>query len=443
MNNRKELWVVGLMLFALFFGAGNLIFPPLLGMESGRSFWPAIIGFIITGVGLPIIAVAAIALSKNGVLSIAEKVHPRFALLFAIVIYLVIGPFFAIPRGANVAFEMGVKPFLSNHSGSFSLFLFSMIFFIMILWLSINPTKMVDRVGELLTPLLLASIAVLCVTGFLKLNGSIQPPSAEFSHAPLAKGFLEGYLTMDAIAGLAFGTVVINALQERGIENGKKMVTMTIKAGIIAGSGLAIVYIGTGYIGVKMASQGSFENGGEILSSAASLLFGAGGKVLLGIIVALAVLTTCIGLVVACAQFFSERFPAVSYKGFVVLITIISFVIANMGLNQIISISVPILSMLYPLAIVLIVLSFIDHYSKGITRRVYQGAIFFTAIFSLYDGLKAFGLKWEWLDHTLSWIPLISVGLGWLLPSILGGIIGWAVSSFRTEKNWTPAKMKQ
>lgn len=440
---RKELWVVGLMLFALFFGAGNLIFPPLLGIQSGRSFWSAIAGFIITGVGLPIIAVAAVALSRNGVLSIAEKVHPRFALFFAVVIYLVIGPFFAIPRGANVAFEMGVKPFLSNEAGSFSLFLFSIIFFILILWLSLNPSKMVDRVGELLTPLLLASIAVLCVTGFLKLDGSIQPPSAEYSHAPLAKGFMEGYLTMDAIAALAFGIVVVNALKERGIENGKKMVAMMVKAGVIAGSGLALVYIGTGYIGVKMATHGSFENGGEILSKAANLLFGAGGKVLLGIIVALAVLTTCIGLVVACAQFFAERLPAVSYKKFVILITIISFLISNIGLNQIISISVPILSMIYPLAIVLIVLSFIDHYSKGISERVYQGAILFTAVFSLYDGLKAFGFNWEWLNHSLSWVPLFSVGLGWLLPSILGGIIGWVLSSSRTEKKWTPAKMKQ
>jgi LIVCS family branched-chain amino acid:cation transporter len=437
---KKELWVVGLMLFALFFGAGNLIFPPLLGIQSGRSFWPAIIGFIITGVGLPILAVAAVALSKNGILSIAEKVHPRFGIMFAIAIYLVIGPFFAIPRGANVAFEMGVKPFLSNEAGELSLFIFSVIFFVIVFWLSLNPSKMVDRIGELLTPLLLAAIAILCVAGILKLNGSIQPTSNEYAHAPLAKGFMEGYLTMDAIAALAFGIVVVNALQERGIQKGKKMVAMTTKAGAIAGAGLALVYIGTGYIGVKMSSHGSFENGGEILSSAANLLFGVGGKVLLGIIVALAVLTTCIGLVVACAQFFSGHFPTISYKGFVVLITIISFLIANIGLNQIISISVPILTMIYPLAIVFVVLSFMDHYSKGVSNQVYQGAIFFTAIFSLYDGLKAFGLEWEWLTQALSWIPLFSVGLGWILPSILGGLIGWVVSSSHFKKKWEAAK---
>ncbi|WP_338754583.1 branched-chain amino acid transport system II carrier protein [Bacillus sp. FJAT-52991] len=429
---KKDILFTGLMLFALFFGAGNLIFPPFLGMEAGRSFWPAIIGFVITGVSLPVLAVIAISFTKGGVASIGSRVHPLFGSIFAVIVYLAIGPFFGIPRGASVAYEMGAQPFLAE-SGKGSLFIFMAIFFLVVYLLSLNPSKLVDRVGQWLTPALLLSIAALCVAAFFKLDAPLTAPTSKYAESPFITGFIEGYLTMDTIAALAFGIVVITAFADRGVTDQASQVKATITAGVIAGIGLATVYISIGWIGTKMTLTGDYDNGGAILTEAAYMLFGDGGQVLLGTIVALACLTTCIGLTSACAQYFNERWPAISYKNFVRLLIVISFAIANLGLTQIINISGPVLVMIYPFAIVLVLLSFVARFVSH-SRGLYVGAITMTAIFSLNDGLTAFGLKIDALYQAISWVPFFSSGLGWVLPAIVGGIVGWMISYFRERK---------
>ncbi|WP_203362692.1 branched-chain amino acid transport system II carrier protein [Bacillus sp. REN10] len=423
---KKDILFTGLMLFALFFGAGNLIFPPFLGMEAGRSFWPAIIGFVLTGVSLPILSVVAISFAKGGVASIGSRVHPLFGLIFAIIVYLAIGPFFGIPRGASVAYEMGAQPFLTTASKG-SLFIFMAIFFLIVYLLSLNPSKLVDRIGQWLTPALLLSIAALCVAAFFKLDAPLTDPTSKYAESPFITGFIEGYLTMDTIAALAFGIVVITAFADRGITDRASQIKATITAGVIAGIGLATVYISIGWIGTKMTTKGDYDNGGALLTDAAYLLFGDGGQVLLGTIVALACLTTCIGLTSACAQYFHERWSAISYKNFVRLLIVISFVIANLGLTQIINISGPVLIMIYPFAIVLVLLSFITLLVPA-NKGLYVGAVAMTAIFSLNDGLTAFELKIEVLHQAISWVPFFSSGLGWLLPAIVGGTVGWLVS---------------
>ncbi|MDQ0214334.1 LIVCS family branched-chain amino acid:cation transporter [Oikeobacillus pervagus] len=424
--NKKDIFFIGLMLFALFFGAGNLIFPPFLGMEAGESLWPAILGFIVTGIGLPILSVTAVALMDNGVRSIGDNVHPIFGIFFAVIIYFAIGPFFGIPRGANVAYEMAIAPFLTSTTQPYSLFIFTTLFFAIVFWLSLNPSRMVDRIGQLLTPILLVAIAILCVSGILQLNHPLQPATEKYANAPFFKGFMEGYLTMDTIAALAFGIVVVSAFKLRGVQEKTVMLRSTVQAGLIAGIGLSLVYISTAIVGAKMATVGTFTNGGDLLSSAANQLFGSGGKLLLGVIVALACLTTCIGLTAACAQFFTEIMPKISYRIYALMITIFSFLVANLGLNQIISISAPVLAMIYPLAIVLIFMSFFHRFYMG-SRKVYGGALLFTALFSLYDGLTAFGVQTDWLQSTLSWVPFFSVGLGWVIPALMGGVIGWGI----------------
>ncbi|WP_396126176.1 branched-chain amino acid transport system II carrier protein [Anaerobacillus sp. CMMVII] len=248
------------MLFALFFGAGNLIYPPFLGMESGTTFWLAIMGFVLTGVGLPILAIAAIALVKGGAEGLASRVHPLFSFVFITVVYLAIGPFFAIPRGATVAYEIGFRPFVQGGTfESIALFLFTLIFFALVYVVCLNPTKIVDRVGQWLTPALLLAIVSLAVASFFKLDGPAQEVSEKYSTAPFFTGFLEGYLTMDTIGSLAFGIIVINALKERGIHDQGELMKHSVRIGIIAGLGLAFVYIAIGLLGVKMASYGSFE----------------------------------------------------------------------------------------------------------------------------------------------------------------------------------------
>ncbi|AEH49563.1 branched-chain amino acid transport system II carrier protein [Parageobacillus thermoglucosidasius] len=433
---KKDIFFTGLMLFALFFGAGNLIFPPYLGMEAGKAVWPAIFGFVVTGVSLPVLAVAAVALAKDGIQSIGNYVHPLFSLCFSIAVYLAIGPFFGIPRGASVTYEMGIKPFFNGGGGALSLLLFTIIFFALVYWLSLNPSKLVDRIGEILTPILLLSIAVLCITGIIQLRNPLQAPAEKYASAPFFKGFMEGYLTMDTIAALAFGIVVVNALKDRGVQQRTAMVKATIQAGFIAGTGLALVYIATALLGARMAVNGPFANGGDLLSSAAALLFGSGGKLLLGVIVALACLTTCIGLTAACAQYFHEITPSISYKTYVMIITIFSLVVSNLGLNQLISLSVPVLTMIYPLAIVLVVMSFFHRFYKG-SAKTYGMALLFTAVFSVYDSLNAFGVEAKWLEPLLSWVPFFSVGLGWVVPAIIGAILGFMLDNIALKQHET------
>lgn len=423
---KKDTLFVGLMLFSMFFGAGNLIFPPFLGMGSGTSFWPAIIGFIITAVGLPLLVLTAIARVKDGVNTLGSRVHPWFGPIFTVVVYLSIGPFFGVPRNANVAFEMGFKPFLGQVSASQSTLLlgFTAIFFLLVYLLSLNPSKVVDYMGRFITPTLLLSIVVLCVTGFLKLNEPLEVPVENYQSASLFKGFIDGYSTMDALAALAFGIVVLTTLKQKGVTGKKELTAYTIKAGLVAGAALALVYVAIGFLGAKMAAYGSFDNGTAILSSASTILLGTGGKVLLGVIFTLACFTTCVGLTIACGQYFSKIAPKLSYRLVVTLVTVASFLIANLGLNQIITISVPFLVMAYPLTIVLVSLAFFHRFFGG-SQKVYALSMLLTGLVSLYDGLKMFGVKLSFLESFMNSLPFASVGLSWVVPALVGALAGF------------------
>ncbi|MFB4166126.1 branched-chain amino acid transport system II carrier protein [Alteribacillus sp. JSM 102045] len=429
--NRKDTFFIGLMLFALFFGAGNLIFPPFLGQEAGTNYWIAIIGFVITGVGLPVLGVIAIALSGSSFETIAKRVSSPFALIFTFILYLAIGPFFGIPRAMNVSFEMGAMPFLSEHVYDTALFMYSILFFIIVYWLSLNPSKLVKRIGNVITPVLLIAI-VLLVAGSA-LSGFVtggQAPGEEYTNNALTSGILEGYLTMDAIAALAFGLVIVSAVKERGINNKTLILRTASAAGIIAGIGLAAVYVSIGWLGVQSAPEQMFENGSEILTFAADQTFGMTGALLLGVIVTLACLTTCVGLVTACGQYFHRTFPNTRYNVVTLVITMASFAVANLGLNAIISISVPVLVAIYPIAIILILLSLIES-KVSLHKSHYRGAVIGAAIISLYDGLRELGIEYNSLNNLFLYLPLFDHGLGWIWPAILGVII----SNFIPQKN--------
>ncbi|TYR81803.1 branched-chain amino acid transport system II carrier protein [Priestia megaterium] len=421
----KEIIVIGFMLFALFFGAGNLIFPPFLGQEAGTSFWPAMVGFILTGVGLPIIGVIAIASVDNGVQALSSRVHPIFGVVFTTVLYLMIGPFMGIPRGANVAYEMGVAPFLGSQASEIALVIFSVLFFGLVYWLSLNPTKLVDRIGSLLTPFLLVTIGLLGLASFVKLDSAFGYVHEKYQEAPFFTGFMEGYLTMDTIASLAFGIVVITAIKEKGISSKKAIVTITAKAGAIAGAALCSVYVLIGVLGAKMGAAKTFENGGELLTTAAEQFYGSVGIVLLGLTVAVACFTTCVGLITACSQYFQTLLPTVTYQKIVTIVTVISFILANVGLNQIIAFSVPVLTMIYPLTIMLVILSFFHKRYQGL-NVIYITTLTLTGIVSIYDGFVHLGLP-----SIFSWLPFYEQGLGWVMPALLGVVIGIIVTRIK------------
>uniref|UniRef100_C5DAE2 Branched-chain amino acid transport system carrier protein n=1 Tax=Geobacillus sp. (strain WCH70) TaxID=471223 RepID=C5DAE2_GEOSW len=410
---------IGLMLFSMFFGAGNLIFPPFLGAESGTSYWLAMPGFIITGVGLPFIVLFAVSLVKGGVQTIGDRVHPVFSIAFMVIIYLCIGPFLAIPRNATVAYEMSVTPFLSESwkNSSLSLFLYTVIFFSLIYVISLNPSKMEKYMGRWITPILLLSMVILCAVGFVKLDAPLQSPSEAYQTGAFFKGFIEGYNTMDALAALAFGIVILTSIQQRGVQDSKKLTEYTLKAGMIAGVLLALVYVSLGWIGGKMAANGPFENGADILSSASTLLLGQSGTALLGFIFTLACFITVVGLTAAYGQYFSNLIPKASYKSVVFAVTLVGFTLSNLGLNQILKVSVPFLVTAYPLTIVLITLTFFNRFFKS-SKKVYKSAMLFTGVFAVIGGLNAFGLDLGPLQTIRDILPPSSVGLEWIHLSV-------------------------
>jgi branched-chain amino acid:cation transporter, LIVCS family len=419
----KEIIVLGFFMFALFLGAGNIIFPPLLGQQAGESLLPAIIGFLVTGVGLPLLAVFTIARSGGDLNDLSNKVHPSFAKIFPVIIYLTIGPFFGIPRTGTVTYEIGVAPFLANES-SLGLFISTFVFFLITFWLALNPAKLVDRVGKVLTPLLLLLIVVISIRGFFSPIGSVNEAVGKYRDGAFFGGFVEGYLTMDAIAALVFGIVVINRVHEMGVKKAANVRSYTIKAGIIAGLGLSFVYISLSYIGAtSVEGVGLQDNGGAILSSVTSLLFGPLGSILLALVITGACLTTSVGLVAACGEYLSTRFSKLSYPVVITILCLFSFTMANLGLSQLISVSIPLLITIYPIAIVLVLLSLLHSYIP-VSRAVYIGAIIGAGIVSIYDGLTTAGIKIDLISAGFNFIPLYTNGLGWLLPSIVGGLMG-------------------
>lgn len=421
--------IIGLMLFALFFGAGNLIFPAQLGQNAGSNLWPAIFGFLITGVGLPLLGILAMSFSKsNDLQELASRIHPIYAVFFTSLLYLTIGPFFASPRTGTVAYEVGIAPFVGEGFQQGGLFIFTLFFFGITLLFSLKPNKLVNNIGRILAPGIVILLGILLILAILKPMGAIQPPQEAFLNGPFIQGFLEGYNTMDALASLVFGIIVIKAIRSFGVTSRNGILLATAKSGVVAIVLLGIIYIGIAYLGATSTEMfGIFSNGGPVLSSAASHYLGTFGSVILAIIMTLACLTTSIGLTVACAEYFQTLFPKISYKKFAIFFSVLTFVIANFGLTNIITYSVPVLMFLYPLAIVLMLLTFLSPLFNH-SRIVYILATFSTFMISIFDGLKALcdsiGIDYfAWMTPFVSFyeqaLPLYTKGLGWFIPALV------------------------
>lgn len=432
-NQNLSLWEklsVGFMLFALFLGAGNIIFPPLLGQQSGEHFVLAIIGFLITGVGLPLLGVITVAKSGGELQDMAGRISPLFGVIFTSIVYLAIGPFFAMPRTGTVSYELGVKPYLSETtlSSFWPLLIFSIVFFLITMFFALNPSKLIDRVGKILTPALLLVIAALAIKSIVTPMDGAGKAIGNYVSNPFGEGFVQGYLTMDFLAALIFGIVIVEALKGKNITHKPTVVKTTIFAAFVAATGLALVYLSLGYIGSSsFKTIGAFDNGADIITQSANVLYGQFGNILLTAVILLACLTTSIGLMTASSEFFHKIFPSVSYKGWVLIFTIFSTVVANIGLEQLITVSLPVLLAIYPLAIVLMILTLASKWFND-ARAVYITALIFTALVSLYDGLKQANITITGYENLLNLIPLYSTGIGWLIPAIVGAIIGYIIS---------------
>ncbi|WP_439888696.1 branched-chain amino acid transport system II carrier protein [Pseudomonas sp. MBLB4123] len=418
----SDLLALGFMTFALFLGAGNIIFPPSAGMAAGEHLGSAALGFLLTGVGLPLLTIVALARVGGGMALLTAPLGRRAGVLFAVAVYLAIGPLFATPRTAVVSFEMGVAPFTGN-SGT-PLLIYSLAYFAAVLFLSLNPGRLVDRIGKFITPVLLAGLLVLGGAALFAPAGSVGEAAEAYRSAPFVQGFLQGYLTMDTLGALVFGIVIATAIRDRGVSERGLITRYSVIAGLIAALGLSLVYLALFYLGAtSQGIAGEAQNGVQILTAYVQHSFGTTGSLLLALVITLACLTTAVGLLTACGEFFSDLLP-VSYRTVVVAFGLFSLVVANQGLTQLISVSVPVLVGLYPLAIVLVALSLLDGLWLS-PRRIFVPVMLVALIFGLVDALGAAGFK-QWVPALFAELPLAEHGLGWLVP-VLGTLLAVAI----------------
>lgn len=415
---------IGLMTFALFLGAGNIIFPPYLGYTAGTELIAAMLGFLLTGVGLPLLGVVACARIGGGLEKLTAILPTRFALIFSVVLFLAIGPLFALPRTAVVSYELGVLPFLGE-SGSLSLAVLSVVFFAVALYFALFPGRLVESVGKLITPMLVAVLVVITVGVFMYPQGELGAPADSMISQGFFNGFREGYQTLDALAALVFGVVIINAIRSKGVTEPGQISRYTLIAGLIASIGLSLVYLVLGYIGaISHELVAVPDNGAQIISQFVNAVFGAWGRVVLATTVILACLTTAIGLLSACGAYFSRAFPALNYRSWVLLCGLISALIANVGLNTLLKVTIPALLIIYPVAIALLVVSLLKP-ALPRPKLVMTFVLFPVGLISLIEGLHAAKLVFvEPIFSLLGYLPLQEQGLAWLLPGLVSGVLG-------------------
>ena len=446
---RQKILVAG-TLFGMFFGAGNLIFPVHLGQMAGRNALPAIIGFIITAVGIPILGVAAIGVThSDGLQTLSGKVGKGYGIFFTCLLYLTIGPLFAIPRCATVSFTTGITPLLDADSPEqLYLLLFSAVFFALVLFFSLRPGKITVWIGKIINPLFLFFFAVLMLAALLAPGAAVsavEPVEAYRSDA-FFPALIEGYGTMDAIAGLAFGIVVIDVIRRMGVDNDDAIAEDVLSSGLLTGALMALIYVVSIVVGAQ--SRGLFElseNGGIALTQIAGHYLGGVGLFILAFTITFACLKTSIGLVTACAETFSKMTNGkISYRSWAILFTVFSFAVSNIGLSAIIEYSIPMLMLIYPPAIALILLAFLGKFFAH-DRTVYIATMIGTWAAAIFDCMKTLPAPVQaalHLDAPIAFaaahLPLFDKNLGWLLPAVIGFAAGMAI---RASRRQTPAAL--
>ena len=435
----KESIIIGSMLFGMFFGAGNLIFPVHMGQLAGTNALPAAIGFIITGVGLPLLGVACLGTSKkDSLFDLASLVGDKYKYFFTILLYLTIGPFFAIPRCATTSFGIMSSQFADGNVVLPRL-IFTFVFFFFALLLALKPSGIMNYIGKIINPLFLVFLFLLIIVSFINpmLKGNVITPDDAYSSQPFFRGFIEGYNTMDAIASLAFGITVITVVRELGVTNESDVAINTVKAGAIGCGFMALIYLLTTFMGTM--SRGVFEtssNGTIALSQISEYYFGKFGIYILLITVTLACFKTSVALIVSCSEMFNKMFPNFwSIRKWAVAFTLFSFVVSNFGLDAIITYAVPVLMFLYPLTISIILLALFGK-AFNFNRKVFLATTIFVFIASIFDFIVSFPknsiIPASFIDNvsnvSTKVLPFFNIGLGWVVPSIIGLIVGlvWA-----------------
>ena len=433
----KEYIILSSMLFGMFFGAGNLVFPVSMGQQAGANLFPAIAGFCLTGVGIPLLGIAAMGISRSeGLFDMCLRVGRPYAYFFTLLLYLSIGPLFAIPRTATVSFSVGIQPVIHADNTALALCVFSALFFAAVLFFSLRPSGIMTWIGKMLNPLFLLFLTVLAVTALANPMSPISAAAATGKYETMSffQGFLEGYNTLDAVASLVFGIILVESIRNLGVTEPKAISASTLLSGVLSTLLMAAIYCILTVLGAQSQSViGVSKDGGEALYLIGSHYFGTFGGILLGCIVTFACLKTAIGLVTSCATAFVEMFPrTLSYRAYATLFCLFSFGIANFGLSRIIELSLPALMFLYPLTITLILLCLFGHLFDY-DKRVFRCVTLFTFVPALLDFLNALPegarsvLFGDSIQNIAMRLPLFSIGMGWVIPSLIGLALGLAL----------------
>ena len=429
--------VTGLMLFALFFGAGNLIFPPVLGASAGDRLPAVMAGFLITGVLLPLVAVIAVSTSGEGILGLARRVGGRFGAVAPAAVYLSIGPLYAIPRVVTVAYELATRPvleLLGAAPGRWTLPVHAAGFLVVSVLIALRPSRLADRVGRWLTPALLILIAVLCVATIAGDDVVERAASGPYAAAPFSTGLTQGYLTMDVLAATVFGIVVIQTLRSRGIGSTGRVVRATAAAGGIAATLLAAVYIGLAMIGAR--TDGAADDGTALLRSAASSALGPAGVIVFAAIVILACLTTSVGLLSAWAGYAYATLPRTTFSRHLVAGAGCALILSNLGLAVIIKIVAPLTLLLYPITITLVAATILDVVAPGRLRTAYTWPVAVAGVLGLVSALAEAG--WDAPSALLARSGAWNGSTGWIAPTLLALVLGAALD-VRAGRWSTPA----
>lgn len=441
----RETLVVASLLFGLFFGAGNVIFPVSLGQAAGGSVWPAILGFNITAVGLPLLAVISMGLSQSeSVIDMSQKISKGYSYFFTVALYLTIGPFFATPRLATVSYEVGLSTLIPQEFNTMSLFIYSLIFYSIVLYFSLRPSGILDWIGRYLNPLFLVLLTIILIRAFTSGDPLIGGAASveTYQTVPFSTGLLEGYNTMDGLAGLAFGIIIIKSIRQIGVTEPTRLASETVKSGIFSLAVMALIYVCLALLGTQSLNFAEVApNGGVAMSIITQHYFGLFGQILLASVMAVACLKTAIGLVVALAETFADLFPSfVTQRVWTIIATLMAFLVANIGLDLIISYSTPVLMLLYPLAITLILLHLLEPVIKS--QTIYRSVTFFTLLAALFDMAAALPQPlYQWFQADMfvnfanSFLPFFSIGFGWVVPALIGFIVGLILTKMQPQPN--------
>ncbi|MFH5811660.1 branched-chain amino acid transport system II carrier protein [Companilactobacillus sp. FL22-1] len=434
-TNKKQvlhLLVVSSLIFGMFFGSGNLIFPVHLGQLAGNNWLSAAFGFAISGSLFPLLAILAVVVTKSdGLYDLARPVGKFYAALFLVLVHLTIGPFFGTPRTAATAFQMAVQPFLPKKYDTVGMFLFTAAFFALAYILTVHQNRLLKYVGKYLNTIFLVLLAVVFVAAFLHPMGGLNHmPTQAYQTNSTVSGLLEGYNTIDAVALLALSVTFVHAVKDLGYKD-RELSGLTAKAGSLSIALEVLVYFGLVLLGAFSLSKLTLSaNGGVALSQIVNYYFGNFGAAFLGVLVTLGVFTTAMGLVASFAQDFHKLFPKVSYLAWLRTTTVLSFVVANAGLDNIIAWSLPVLMLLYPLSLALILVSLTVH-AKPYAGVVYKMTIAFTVLPAIFDMLNTspaavtnLAVVKAALNFYHQYVPMASQGLGWVTLTLAGFVLG-------------------